>query len=93
MLNRPESFDLGSNAFIGITLKSSSNKCQMRIWYWLTDSNFANLNVYVRGLSSSQKSLIDSIKTSNLYWQRTDINIPDMAQFQVLITLFKNNYF
>jgi len=56
----------------------------MRIWYWLTDSNFANLNIYVKGLSSSQKSIIDSIKTSNSYWTRADINIPEMTQFQVI---------
>ena len=84
LLNRAPTTNIGDNAFTGINLRSSKSNCQMRFWFWLTDSNFGSVNVYTREAAGKEKLTIFTLTSPTTEWKRIDVNIPESnTQFEV----------
>ena len=86
MLNRREDLTLGGNAAIGISIRSSSSGCKMRVWYWLSNAQFGKLNIHKREAVGSEWKLLLSVIEITSNWARVDAEIPvSSSSFQVII--------
>lgn len=56
----------------------------MRLWYWLSNSDFANLNIYNKELSSEERVILNELKISTASWTRVDINISSSSDPQLV---------
>jgi len=86
ILNRREDLTFGGNAAIGISVRSSSAACKIRVWYWLSNAQFGKLNIYKReAVGSEWKQLLSVIEMTSS-WARIDADIPvSSSSFQVII--------
>ena len=68
----------GENAFVSINLKSSTNLCEIRFWYWISDDSVGSINVYYRKAIGSNLELLKSLKSAQTNtWERANMMIPE----------------
>jgi hypothetical protein len=66
----------GDNAFVAINLKESNSLCEMRFWYWISDSYVGSINVYYRKVIGSNMVLLQNFKSDlTNTWTRGSVPI------------------
>ena len=71
----------GDNALVAINLKASNAFCQLRFWYWISDSVAGTINVYSRVAVGANMNLLQTIKyDSSNTWVRASIPISQILQ-------------
>ncbi len=84
LLNRAPTTSIGDNAFTGIKIRSSKTNCQMRFWFWLTDSDFGSVSISTREAVGKEMFNIFTLTSPTAEWKRIDVNIPESnSPFQV----------
>ena len=58
----------------------------MRLWFWLTDSDFGSVKIFTREAVGKEQLIIKTLAMPTTDWKRIDVDIPEFAiQFQVKI--------
>lgn len=87
LFKRDESSKVGDRASIQVPVKSSKAGCTLRLWYWLSNSFYAELGVFYRETIGERWTNIYETVNPTLKWTRIDIKLPELENFQVRIDL------
>lgn len=83
----PEGSTSDQRSTIAVTfpsLNKTANGCKMRLWYWLTDTQLARLEISKRKTTGGSTNNLLTLEQASSNWIRADINIePDNSAFQV----------
>ena len=65
----------------------------MRLWYWLTDTQLARLEISKRKTTGGSTNNLLTLEQASSNWIRADINIePDNSAFQVYTFIEFSHY-
>lgn len=68
---------------IEIPFKSSSNGCAIKLWYWMSNSYYANLKISTRTSIGELWNDLAITSTSTNSWAKLEAEIPVGVDFQV----------
>lgn len=90
MLRKDED-QVGMKSVISFFLGSSGKNCKLRLWYWLTDIYYANLNVYSRTSLRGALTRLNNDLSSVNSWSKVELNIPESDDLIEVIFIY-NKY-
>jgi hypothetical protein len=87
LLTRQVDSKIGDISVIEIPISQSEVGCTLRLWYWLSNSFYAQFGVYTRKSIGEPWDNIYSTINPTSGWVRIDVEIPEMKNFQVTIRI------
>jgi hypothetical protein len=73
-------------ASIEIPFKVSQTGCQVKLWYWMSNSYFGSLKISTRSSIGQLWTDIIALTSSTSTWTKIETDIPEGVDFQLIIT-------